>query len=129
MDETLEEVHEELLLWAEGLGVKIHGIRPMRLSGRGFGSKSGGLPLRISVTFDASSLVGGSWPDGSESSPVETDYSFRSSRSLLYWVKDGGGGFGTDVLQLSPPITWQRAPKSLRSRLLPCEQVPLSRPA
>lgn len=41
MDDQLEEVHEELLLWAEGLGVEMHGIRPMRLSGRGFGSMSG----------------------------------------------------------------------------------------
>ncbi|KAF3765076.1 Set7, ribosomal lysine methyltransferase, partial [Cryphonectria parasitica EP155] len=29
--------HEELLAWAEGLGVEINNIRPMRLSGRGFG--------------------------------------------------------------------------------------------
>lgn len=40
MEDTLEEVHEELLAWAEGLGVRMHGIRPMRLAGRGFGSKS-----------------------------------------------------------------------------------------
>lgn len=37
MEDKLEEIHEELLAWAEGLGVKVHGIRPMRLSGRGFG--------------------------------------------------------------------------------------------
>lgn len=42
MDDSLEEVHEELLAWAEGLGIKMHGIRPMRLSGRGFGSESRG---------------------------------------------------------------------------------------
>lgn len=40
MEDKLEEVHEELLAWAEGLGVRLRGIRPMRLSGRGFGSKS-----------------------------------------------------------------------------------------
>lgn len=40
MDDKLEEVHEELLAWAEGSGVRLRGIRPMRLSGRGFGSKS-----------------------------------------------------------------------------------------
>lgn len=40
MEDKLEEVHEELLAWAEGLGVRLVGIRPMRLSGRGFGSKS-----------------------------------------------------------------------------------------
>lgn len=40
MEDKLEEVHEELLAWAEGLGVRLDGIRPMRLSGRGFGSKS-----------------------------------------------------------------------------------------
>ncbi|KAJ4386740.1 hypothetical protein N0V93_009638 [Gnomoniopsis smithogilvyi] len=37
MEDSLEEVHEELLAWAEGLGVRLQGIRPMRLSGRGFG--------------------------------------------------------------------------------------------
>ncbi|PSR83846.1 hypothetical protein BD289DRAFT_506428 [Coniella lustricola] len=37
MEDSLEEIHEELLVWAESVGVKINGIRPMRLSGRGFG--------------------------------------------------------------------------------------------
>lgn len=46
MDDALEEVHEELLVWAENEGVEIDNIRPMRLSGRGFGSKSHGLALR-----------------------------------------------------------------------------------
>lgn len=40
MEDSLEEVHEELLAWAENEGVEIESIRPMRLSGRGFGSKS-----------------------------------------------------------------------------------------
>lgn len=39
MEDKLEEVHEELLAWAEGIGVEIDRIRPMRLSGRGFGSE------------------------------------------------------------------------------------------
>lgn len=39
-DDKLEEVHEDLLTWAEIIGVEINGIRPMRLSGRGFGSES-----------------------------------------------------------------------------------------
>lgn len=39
-DDKLEEVHEELLAWASDLGVEINSIRPMRISGRGFGSKS-----------------------------------------------------------------------------------------
>lgn len=41
MEDSLEEVHEELLAWAEHEGVEMDSIRPMRLSGRGFGSKSG----------------------------------------------------------------------------------------
>lgn len=39
MEDALEEVHEELLAWAEHEGVEMESIRPMRLSGRGFGSK------------------------------------------------------------------------------------------
>lgn len=42
MEDRLEEIHEELLAWAEGLGMGMHGIRPMRLSGRGFGGESVG---------------------------------------------------------------------------------------
>ncbi|ROW10311.1 hypothetical protein VMCG_02129 [Cytospora schulzeri] len=37
MADNLEEVHEELLGWADTIGVKINSIRPMRISGRGFG--------------------------------------------------------------------------------------------
>ncbi|KUI73183.1 Ribosomal lysine N-methyltransferase set11 [Cytospora mali] len=37
MADNLEEVHEELLAWADSIGVKIKSIRPMRISGRGFG--------------------------------------------------------------------------------------------
>lgn len=37
MADNLEEVHEELLEWADTIGVKIKSIRPMRISGRGFG--------------------------------------------------------------------------------------------
>lgn len=40
MADNLEEVHEELLEWADTIGVKIKSIRPMRISGRGFGSES-----------------------------------------------------------------------------------------
>lgn len=39
MDSDLEEVHEELLAWAETIGVEVKNVRPMRLSGRGFGSQ------------------------------------------------------------------------------------------
>lgn len=42
MEDSLEEVHEELLSWAEDLGVRLQGIRPMRLSGRGFGGTCAG---------------------------------------------------------------------------------------
>lgn len=31
------EAHEELLEWSETIGVELNGIRPLRLSGRGFG--------------------------------------------------------------------------------------------
>ncbi|ROV93258.1 hypothetical protein VPNG_09556 [Cytospora leucostoma] len=37
MADNLEEVHEELLAWADSVGVKVNSIRPMRISGRGFG--------------------------------------------------------------------------------------------
>ncbi|KAL1876290.1 hypothetical protein Daus18300_002918 [Diaporthe australafricana] len=37
VEDKLEEVHEELLIWASSVGVEIEGIRPMRISGRGFG--------------------------------------------------------------------------------------------
>lgn len=56
MDDKLEEVHEELLAWAETLGVEVKNVRPMRLSGRGFGGQlfivfpsnvSGHTPLKI----------------------------------------------------------------------------------
>lgn len=39
-DDKLEEVHEDLLNWAEIIGVETNGIRPMRISGRGFGGES-----------------------------------------------------------------------------------------
>ncbi|KAG8167521.1 hypothetical protein KVR01_003210 [Diaporthe batatas] len=37
VEDKLEEVHEELLTWANSIGVEIDRIRPMRISGRGFG--------------------------------------------------------------------------------------------
>lgn len=37
VEDRLEEVHEELLTWASSVGVEIDSIRPMRISGRGFG--------------------------------------------------------------------------------------------
>lgn len=37
VDDRLEEVHEELLTWASSIGVEVDRIRPMRISGRGFG--------------------------------------------------------------------------------------------
>ncbi|KAG6367466.1 hypothetical protein INS49_001656 [Diaporthe citri] len=37
VDDRLEEVHEELLTWASSIGVEADRIRPMRISGRGFG--------------------------------------------------------------------------------------------
>lgn len=37
VEDKLEEVHEELLTWADSIGVEIDRIRPMRISGRGFG--------------------------------------------------------------------------------------------
>lgn len=40
VDDKLEEVHEELLTWASSIGVEVDRIRPMRISGRGFGGKS-----------------------------------------------------------------------------------------
>lgn len=40
VEDKLEEVHEELLTWANSIGVEIDRIRPMRISGRGFGGKS-----------------------------------------------------------------------------------------
>lgn len=70
MDDALEEVHEELLLWAEGLGVEMHGIRPMRLPGRGFGSK---------LPFNASSWV-------------------RDSMASLQPSSSVGAGFGRQAL-------------------------------
>lgn len=51
MEDSLEEVHEELLAWAESIGVKINGIRPMRLSGRGFGSES--LDTQVHTLLDS----------------------------------------------------------------------------
>jgi hypothetical protein len=37
--DKLEEVHEELVAWAGSIGVVMDRIRPMRISGRGFGGK------------------------------------------------------------------------------------------
>lgn len=37
VEDKLEEVHEELLTWASSIGVELDRIRPMRISGRGFG--------------------------------------------------------------------------------------------
>lgn len=39
VDDRLEEVHEELLTWASSIGVEVDRIRPMRISGRGFGGE------------------------------------------------------------------------------------------
>lgn len=69
MEDKLEEVHEELLAWAEEIGVEINKIRPMRLSGRGFGSKFL-LPCFLLVrewrvgllTVEAKDSAGATWP-------------------------------------------------------------------
>lgn len=60
MADTLEEVHEELLGWADTVGVKINSIRPMRISGRGFGSKSS-TGLLIALSCLSEDMTASSW--------------------------------------------------------------------